>query len=85
LDKSLKWRHKATSFLDSTIVLAPRPEWVQSLPNSKLPDRQDFVTYGQDLNARVKVWQAATLASQQMADEFAQWLEKPDVSVIQDI
>jgi hypothetical protein len=85
LDKSLKWRHKATSFLDSTIVLAPRPEWVQSLPNGKLPDRQDFVTYGQDLNARVKVWQAATLASQQMADEFAQWLEKPDVSVIQDI
>ena len=85
LDKSLKWRHKATAFLDNTLVLAPRPDWVQSLPNGKLPDRQDFVTYGQDLMARVKVWQSATRASQQMADEFAQWLEKPDLSVIQDL
>ena len=85
LDKSLKWRHKATAFLDNTLVLAPRPDWVQSLPNGKLPDRQDFVTYGQDLMARVKVWQSATQASQQMADEFAQWLEKPDLSVIQDL
>ena len=85
LDKSLNWRHKATTYLDNTIVLAPRPEWVKSLPNGKLPDRQDFVTYGQDLNARVKVWQSATGASQQLADEFAQWLEKPDMSFVQDI
>lgn len=85
LDKSLKWRHQATAYLDNTIVLAPSPEWVKSLPNGKLPDRQDFVTYGQDLNARVKVWQSATGASQQLADEFAQWLEKPDMSFVQDI
>lgn len=85
LDKALKWRHQATSFLDNTIVLAPQPEWVKSLPNGKLPDRQDFVTYGQDLKSRVKVWQTATSASQQLADEFAQWLEKPNMSEVQDL
>jgi hypothetical protein len=85
LDKSLKWRHKATSFLSNTIVLAPNPNWVKTLPNGKLPDRQDFATYGQDLQARVKVWQATVSASQQMADEFAEWLQKPDMALVQDL
>jgi hypothetical protein len=85
LDKGLKWRHKATSFLNNTLVLAPHPEWVKTLPNGKLPDRKDFATYGQDLQSRVKVWQSATLASQQLADEFAAWLLKPDLSKVQDL
>ena len=85
LDKTLKWRHKASAFLNNTLVLAPRPDWVQTLPNGKLPDRTDFATYGQDLQARVKVWQTATSASQQLADEFAAWLAKPDMACVQDL
>ncbi len=79
LDKSLKWRHKATAFLDNTIVLAPNPEWVKTLPNGKLPDRTDFFTYGSDLSARVKVWNTAVAQSQQLVDEFSAWLSKPDL------
>ncbi len=77
LDKALKWRHKSTSFLDNTIVLAPNPEWVKNLPNGKLPDRSDFVTYASDFEGRVKVWQAAVRASAQLAEEFAHWLSHP--------
>jgi hypothetical protein len=79
LDKGLKWRHKATAFLDNTIVLAPNPEWVKTLPNGKLPDRTDFVTYGMDLSARVKVWKTAVSESQRLRDEFAQWVADPDL------
>ena len=82
-DKVLKWRHTATPFLDNMLVLAPNPEWVTSLPNGKLPDRTDFVTYGNDLSARVKVWNSAVSASQQLADEFAQWLEHPDLDLLE--
>ncbi|WP_332813605.1 patatin-like phospholipase family protein [Ramlibacter sp.] len=78
LDKTWRWRHGATAFLDNTLVLAPDPRWVQGLPNGKLPDRTDFTRYGTDLAARMKVWQAAAAASRQLADEFAQWLERPD-------
>jgi hypothetical protein len=85
LDKGLKWRHQSTTFLTNTVVLAPNPEWVKTLPNGKLPDRNDFATYGQDLQVRVKVWQTATSASQQLADEFAAWLQKPDLSKVQDL
>jgi hypothetical protein len=78
LDKSLKWRHQATAFLDNTIVLAPNPEWVKTLPNGKLPDRTDFFTYGSDLSARVKVWNTAVAQSQQLVDEFRAWLSHAD-------
>jgi hypothetical protein len=77
LDKALKWRHQATAFLDNTIVLAPNPEWVLTLPNRKLPDRSDFTRYATDLPGRITAWTGAAQASQQLADEFALWLQEP--------
>jgi hypothetical protein len=78
LDKALKWRHRATSALDPMVLLAPNPAWVSTLPNGKLPDRRDFITYGHDLQGRIQVWNAAVAAAQQLADEWAAWLEQPD-------
>ena len=82
LDKALKWRHQPSHFLDRMVVLAPSPEWVQSLPNGKLPDRTDFTRYGADLKARVAVWNTAVAASEQLMTEFAQWLRKPDAAQV---
>ncbi|MFY3383630.1 patatin-like phospholipase family protein [Paracidovorax sp. MALMAid1276] len=83
LDKGLKWRHRSTAALDSMVVLSPNPDWVRTLPNAKLPDRNDFTHYGTDSRARAKVWLAATQASQQLADEWAEWLERPDMSRVE--
>jgi hypothetical protein len=85
LDKALKWRHGATRFLDRMVVLAPNPEWVAKLPRAKLPDRQDFAFHGRDLAARVAHWKQCTSAAQQMADEFAAWLDKPDTVAVQSL
>lgn len=82
LDKGLKWRHHATHYLDNMVLLAPRPEWVRTLPNGKLPDRTDFTRYGQDLPGRVKAWSTACAASAQLRDEFAAWLERPDLGQV---
>lgn len=78
LDKALRWRHRATPFLDRMLLLAPDPAWVHSLPNRKLPDRTDFTRYADDLPTRIRVWTEAAGASQALADELAQWLERPD-------
>ncbi|MBT2300204.1 patatin-like phospholipase family protein [Variovorax paradoxus] len=78
LDKGLRWRHKSTHFLDRTVVLAPDPEWVRSLPNGKLPDRNDFVRYGNDAPARMKAWRIAAQEARRLADELAEWLERGD-------
>ena len=80
LDKHLRWRHAATPFLDNMVLLAPKPEWVKTLPNGKLPDRGDFTHYGADLAGRSKAWRGATAAATQLADEFADWLARPDMS-----
>jgi hypothetical protein len=82
LDKSLKWRHGASPFLDRMIVLAPREDWIKKLPRGKLPDRTDFSHHGTNLAARVAQWSGATSAALQLADEFAAWLEKPDLSLV---
>ena len=78
LDKALRWRHHPTPALDNLIVLAPDPQWVASLPGGKLPDRNDFVAFGSDLQGRVKAWSTAASAAHQLADEFEQWLASPD-------
>ncbi|MDP3226684.1 MAG: patatin-like phospholipase family protein [Acidovorax sp.] len=83
LDKSLTWRHKSTSALDNMVVLSPHPDWVRTLPNAKLPDRNDFTHYGSDSQARAKAWLAATQASQQLVEEWAGWLERPDMEAVQ--
>jgi hypothetical protein len=83
LDKGLKWRHGSTHFLGHTIVLAPDREWVKKLPNGKLPDRSDFPRYGTNLAARMTAWSTAVSASARLADEFQQWLAKPDLSRVE--
>ncbi|MBN9407646.1 MAG: phospholipase [Burkholderiales bacterium] len=83
LDKGLKWRHRATPFLDSLVVIAPDPDWVRTLPNGKLPDRTDFMRYGTDLAARVAAWSTAVAESQRLADELGEWLARPDLARIE--
>ena len=83
LDKSWKRRHRSSAALDRMLVMAPDPEWVKTLPNGRLPDRSDFTRYGPNLAARVQAWSAATAAAVQLADEFAQWLERPDLSRVE--
>lgn len=83
LDKAFRWRHGASSFLDNTVVLAPNPLWVKTLPGGKLPDRHDFRTFEHNFAGRVKAWTSAVEASQQLAEEFAQWLDGANPCLVQ--
>jgi len=74
LDKALKWRHRASPWLDNMVLLAPNPQWVATLPGGKLPDRNDFkrLNYAQ----RVKDWTDAVARAAVLADEWQAWLQK---------
>lgn len=72
LDKFIRYRHRSTQALDRVIVLAPRAEWVTQLPGGKLPDRNDFKTFANDLPARMACWRRAISEAQRLADEFAE-------------
>jgi hypothetical protein len=73
LDKSLPWRHRATPALDNLILLAPNPEWIKTLPNSKLPCRADFKALPVD--QRKRDWTRAVAECERLADEWRHWLD----------
>ena len=75
LDKMLRHRHRATDALDNVVVLAPRPDWIATLPGGKLPDRSDFKTFADNLPGRQAAWSTAVAESQRLADEFADWVD----------
>ncbi len=79
LDKSMKWRHKATPWLDNVIVLAPAREWIAGLPRGKLPDRQDFKHYANDYRGRVGAWTTGWRECQRLADELEHLLRQPSI------
>ena len=72
LDKGLRRRHRATACLDNLVLLAPRAEWLRTLPNGRLPDRGDFKRYGEDETGRQRDWRRVLAESQRLADDFAQ-------------
>ena len=74
LDKSLRWRHRATPWLDNVVLLCPNPEWVRTLPRGKLPDRTDFTALAP--TQRMKVWVEAVERSRQLAEEWQDWLSR---------
>lgn len=82
LDKALRRRHRATAWLSNVVVLAPNPAWVASLPNGKLPDRDDFKAYGDDLAGRVRVWSQALSRSAELAEEFATLVSRPTIEAL---
>jgi hypothetical protein len=83
LDKPLKHRHRTTPRLDNVIVLSPHPQWVATLPNGKLPDRDDFGHYGDDFAGRVGCWSRAVRESERLRDEFAAWADGTRVIDVQ--
>lgn len=83
LDKHLRWRHRPSSALDHVVLLAPRADWVARLPDGRLPDRQDFARYAHDPATRMRRWRQAASASAELADEWAQWLQRPDPAQVE--
>ncbi len=72
-DRSLPWR-RARQTLRRTLLVAPSPGFVASLPFGKIPDRRDF--YTMDDATRIRAWQTVMSASERMGDELRQLIER---------
>lgn len=75
LDKALRHRHRTTAHLDNVVVVSPTAEWIATLPDRKLPDRNDFKRYTDNVPARVRAWTRAVAESERLRDEFAALVE----------
>ncbi|QSX41386.1 alpha/beta hydrolase [Shewanella cyperi] len=68
-DKSLRWRRAKGNYANA-LMLAPSAEFIASLPNGKLPDRDDFKLL--DTASRQLAWRRAADMSLKLADELNQ-------------
>ncbi|GAB3441467.1 patatin-like phospholipase family protein [Massilia solisilvae] len=89
LDKAMPWRRAARgpnrAWLDNVLIVAPSPEFKRTLPRAKLPDRSDFKYYGADQDERIRLWRQAIGQGERLRDEFAAFVEKPNLSLIRHI
>ncbi|WP_290615928.1 MULTISPECIES: patatin-like phospholipase family protein [unclassified Arsukibacterium] len=67
-DKALKWRRADAAHLHNVVLLCPSASWVASLPNGKIPDRNDFKLSDQQ---RIANWQTVLQRSHELAEAFA--------------
>lgn len=85
LDKFLKKRKANPEWMSNVLLICPSEEFINSLPAKKIPDRKDFKIYGTDHDERIRNWKVAISESHRLAEEFAKWLNNPDLNEVKPI
>ena len=73
-DKSLSWRQASAEHTASTLLISPSPEFVASLPYSKIPDRHDFAKLSE--SERIAAWRTVVSQCEALADELNEVLAR---------
>ena len=75
-DKFLPWRRYRPPLADNLILLSPSPTFIASLPQSKIPDRSDFMKLSAD--ERKDYWRSCVERSRELAEDFNKLIYGPD-------
>lgn len=76
-DKKLSWRGPDPANVDRTILVSPSDEFVSRLPNAKIPDRTDFLSYTP--SERIRIWRTVVAECERLAEEFNDVIEKGEL------
>lgn len=74
-DKHVKWRNPPSGSLDQVLQVYPGADFLKLLPDGRLPDRQDFVTFVNDPAERIRRWDLASELSEIIGREFLEAVE----------
>jgi hypothetical protein len=74
-DKKLTWRKPAESCLERLVQVYPGPDFVDLLPDRRIPDRDDFTTFLNNPAERIRRWDKASELSDILWEEFAEAVE----------
>lgn len=87
LDKPLPWRRAGLGsnreWLDNVIMVSPSQAFLKTLSRGKLPDRKDFFYYGTNHDFRIQNWKIAISESARIRDEFAEFVARPNLDIVQ--
>jgi hypothetical protein len=74
-DKTLPWRRGDATRLQDVLLISPSREYLDSLPDRKLPDRKDFEKYLGDDSGRERSWRTSIAESDRLGDEFLELVD----------
>ncbi|ABW67720.1 hypothetical protein [Desulfosudis oleivorans] len=69
-DKPLAWRRPVAAHMENTLMVAPSPAFIKSLPMGKIPDRKDFMAFRGRDTERMACWRVTADRSRELADAF---------------
>ncbi len=70
LDQKLKSRRVDANILDNVLMVFPTEELISRLPDGKVPDRNDFITYLGNNEPRKRSWLKAVELTAPLGEEF---------------
>ncbi|HRX17310.1 MAG TPA: patatin-like phospholipase family protein [Spirochaetota bacterium] len=70
LDKKIKNRKPSPNNYSNVVMIAPNESFIESLPGSKIPDRNDFMLYKNCPEKRIEIWEQVVKRSFELADAF---------------
>jgi hypothetical protein len=74
-DKKLTWRKPARPCLERLVQLYPGQDFVDLLPDRRIPDREDFTTFLNNPEERMRRWDRASELSDILWEEFIEAVE----------
>lgn len=73
-DKALSWRQINDKNYSNVVMVVPSYEFIETLPNRKIPDRKDFEKLSDD--ERERAWKKVVESTNRLVDEFHDAYEK---------
>ncbi len=75
LDKCLKRRTPDAKTLSNVLMVYPSQKFIEQLPDKKIPERDDFHTYIDDQDTRIRNWRKAVELAAPLGEEFLELIE----------
>ncbi len=75
LDKKLSWRKPDPKNMENVLLVSPSRKFVESLPNQRIPDRNDFFLYERHDDDRIAYWNTVANESGILGQEFLEAVE----------
>lgn len=77
LDKYIRIRKAKPSNHERTVMVYPSDEFVSSLPIKKIPTRDDFTTYFQKDDERIRLWYQTIDRCKELVEDLKQLISRP--------
>ena len=75
MDKPLPWRKPSKKMLERVLQIYPSEDFIRMLPDQRLPDRNDFVTFVDNPEERFRRWDEVSDKSEILGTQFLEDVE----------